>query len=272
MNNQQKNKRLQTTASSRECILGEDMLRVSICDDDLDFLDSFARMITASFEAFGQQVKISAFSDGQSLVEKIEKEKHFFDIIFLDVEMPLHGFKVAQRLRELNTASILIFTTYMEHQSREGYLYGAFRYIFKNNLAVETNEAVSSIMKKLGHAAIEKEEITFKCRNLGVLENITLRKTDIIFLKAEKTRRVILKTVYAEYDLLVKSLAEYSGLLNSSAFGLILRSYLLNFNHVESIDNDLFVLTNGITVPLGIKREARQASMEKYLRFLEERI
>jgi len=230
-------------------------------------------MITKSFAEAGQQIKVFTFSDGKSLIEKAEKEKQIFDIIFLDVDMPtVHGFQVAQRLREINTAFILLFTTYLEHRSREGYLYGAFRYVFKNNLESEITEAVSGIIKKLSNSAMDREEVTFKCRISGVLEDLSLQKSDILFLKKEKTRRVTLKTVYSEYELLVKPLSEYAELLNPSAFVPIMRSYLLNFNHVESIDADSFVLTGGLTVPLGVKREARKASMEKYLRFLEERI
>lgn len=249
------------------------MLRIAICDDDLGFLDQFAPMISKSFADAGQQAKLFTFSDGKSLIGKVEKEKQIFDIIFLDVDMPvIHGFQVAQRLREVNSAFILLFTTYMEHQSREGYLYGAFRYIFKNNLKVEVSEAVSSILKRLELSTRDQEEITFKCRTLGVLENLTLKKSDIVFLKAEKNRRVTLKTLCSEYDLLVKPLSEYAELLNPFVFVPIMRSYLLNFNHVERLETNYFVLTGGLKVPLGIKREARKASMEKYLRFLEERI
>ena len=249
------------------------MIRIAICDDDLIFLDNFTQMITTSFEEAGQQIKVSTFSDGKNLIEKVEKEKQIFDVIFLDVNMPqVQGFQVAQRLRELNKAFILIFVTYIENQSREGYLYGALRYIFKKNLEVEVTEAVSAIMKRLGYLADDQKEVTFKCRTLGVIENLTLKKADIIFLKAEKTRRVTMKTVYSDYELLVKPLSEYAKQLNSPAFVPIMRSYLLHFNHVESINADSFVLTGGFTVPLGVKREARNASREKYLKFLEERI
>ena len=230
-------------------------------------------MISKSFEAAGQQSKIFTFSDGKTLIEKVEKEKQIFDVIFLDVEMPVvHGFRVAQRLRELNAAFILLFTTYIENQSREGYHYGAFRYIFKNNLEAELNEAVSGIIKKLGYSAIDQEEVTFKYRNSGVLENVTLKKSDIVFLKAEKTRRIIMQTIYSEYELLTKPLSEYAERLNPSVFVPIMRNYILNFNHVVSIDADFFVLTGGLMVPLGVKRKVRDASMEKYLKFLEGRI
>ena len=249
------------------------MLRIAICDDDLDFLDRFSQMITKSFTDAGQQIRVFTFSDGKTLIEKVEKEKQIFDIIFLDVEMPgVHGFQVAQRLREISVAFILVFTTYVEHKSREGYLYGAFRYVFKNNLEAEIDEAVSGVLKKLGLSVADQEDVTFKCRTLGVLENLTLKKSDILFLQSEKTRRVTLKTVCSEYELLVKPLSEYAEQLQPPIFVPIMRNYLLNFNHVESIQDGFFMLTGGLTVPLGVKREVKKASMEKYLRFLEERI
>ena len=249
------------------------MLRIALCDDEMDFLSSFAPMIGRAFAGAGEQVQISTFSDGRSLIEKVEKEKQIFDIIFLDVEMPLvHGFQVAQRLRELNTAFILVFTTHMENLSREGYRYGAFRYVFKNNLEVEINETVASIVKKLDSQELTQETVAFKYRNSGVLEDLTLRKADIVYLEIVKTRRVILKTVHAEYELLVRPLSEYAQQLTPPAFIPIMRNYLLNLNHVVSIQNGFFLLSGGLTVPLGIKREVKKASMEKYLKFLEERI
>ena len=130
---------------------------------------------------------------------------------------------------------------------------------------------MSAIMRKLGNLEDEQEKIILKCRTLGVLEDLTLKKADIVFLQAEKTRRVTCKTIYSDYELLVKPLSEYAKLLDSPAFVPIMRCYLLNFHHVESIDGDSFVLAGGWRVPMGIKREVRKASMEKYLKFLQER-
>ena len=203
----------------------------------------------------------------------MEKEKKIFDIIFLDVEMPvIHGFQLAQRLRELNPNFILIFTTYIEHQSREGYLYGAFRYVFKNNIETEMNEAISSIIKHLGNPSSNQEKVTFKCKNSGVFENLTVRKMDILFLKKEKNRRVILKTVYAEYKLLIKPLSEYRALLKPPIFQPVMRNYLVNFEHIQGVSDNSFILTGNILIPIGIKYEVKMASIEKYHRFLEERL
>jgi len=249
------------------------MIKIAICDDDLKFLNIFEQTITNAFTDAGQSVIVFKYSDGKSLIEKIEKEKHLYDIIFLDVDMPaINGFQVAQRIRELKISFILIFTTYLEHRSREGYLYGAFRYVFKNNLENEIREAVSGIVKRLHNSTVDSEIIVFKCRISNVLEDLSIQKSDILLLKKEKTRRVILKTIYMEYELLTKPLSEYAKLLEPPNFIRVLRNYIVNFNHVEGIDNESFILAGGVTVPLGIKREAKITSKEKYLNFLKERI
>jgi len=249
------------------------MLRVAVCDDDISFLESFPELITRAFAHAGQEITVVTFQEGKSLIDAVEKEKQLFDIVFLDVEMPgVHGFQVAQRLRELSAAIILIFTTYMEHQSREGYRYGAFRYVFKNNLEAEIDEAVSGILKKLGASELGQEEMAFKYRNSGVLERLIIKKADIIYLQAKRSRRVSLRTVCSEYDLVIKPLSEYAQQLPEPIFVPIMRDYLLNCNHVISVQDGFFQLTGGLKLPLGVKREVRKASMEKYLRFLEGRI
>ncbi len=249
------------------------MLRIALCDDDIAFLDQFAHVVAKAFENMGQLVEIYSFGDGESLINKVEKDKQIFDIVFLDVDMPnLNGFQVAKRLRELGNSSFLLFTTYLEHQSREGYLYDAFRYIFKSRLDSEVEEAVSAILSKLNLYAQDQCEVTLKCRHLGVLDNLSVKKADIIYLRAEKTRRITLKTLYSSHELLVRPLVDYIRLLDSPIFGLIMRCYVINFNHVQRTEGDDFIMTGGIRVPMGIKREARNASMEKYLAFLQERL
>lgn len=249
------------------------MLKIAICDDDIKFVKRFTTFLSNALKNRDLKAKITTYSGGKDLIEKIEKEYCFFDVIFLDIEMPeIDGFQVAHRLREIDQSFILIFITYMENQSRKGYFYEAFRYIFKNSLEVEIEEALDSILNKLGKKQAEEELVTLKHRVLGVLEDLTLRKSDIIYLKVEKSRRVTLRTLYAEYNLSIKSLAEYAQLLSPSIFVPIMRSYLVNFTHVEGTNTDSFLLTGGITIPLGVKKNSKKDSLAKYMKFLRERV
>lgn len=249
------------------------MIKIAVCDDDSPFAQELAQNISTLFAQQTQQTQISVFTSGQTLIQTIHLQKQFFDVIFLDVEMPqINGFQVAEKLRELDPAFILIFTTHMEHQSRKGYLYGAFRYVFKSNLSTELAEAVAATLQKLNKLQNARQTITLKHTTLGMIEDLCLPKSDILYLKTDKKRRITLQTPFASYHLLVKPLAHYAQMLNPAVFVPVMRSYLVNFDHVESIEGEWFVLTGGIRIPLGIKKSSQKTSMEKYMKYLRERI
>ncbi len=249
------------------------MITIAICDDDIVFLDFLERILVQTFINKNQRIEISKFDSGKALIDSIEKDKQFYKIIFLDVEMPVvNGFQVADRLKAVSADFYLLFTTYMEHQSREGYLYGAYRYIFKNHLESEIEEAVSSLLNRCADTCSNDETITFKYRNTSIFEDVTIKKNDILFLKREKNRRVIVKTITSEYELLTKPLSEYSNMLNGLNFYPVMRNYIVNFNHVRSLDEESFILTGGIHVPLGVKREVKNVSKNKYFSFLQEQL
>lgn len=249
------------------------MITIAICDDDVEFLDVLEKILVAVFSQKCQCIDISKFDNGKALLDSIEKNNKFYKLIFLDVEMPVvNGFQVAERLKEISTDFYLLFTTYMEHQSRQGYLYGAYRYIFKNNLESEIEESVASLLVKCTPTENKLDTVTFRYRNANTFDDLTLKAEDILFLRRDKTRRVIVKTVTSEYVLLTKPLSEYFDLINRPDFYPIMRNYIVNFNHVRSLDEDSFILTGGVHIPLGIKREVKNMSKNKYFTFLQEQL
>ncbi len=249
------------------------MFQIAICDDDQTFLDRLETLISQRFLQDGHVVTITTYLDGRNLIEAVEKQAQIFDVVFLDVEMPaISGFQVAQKLRQLSKTFLLIFTTFLESQARQGYTYNAYRYIFKNQLETELNEAIAAILARLRLQAVDDAMIELKYRCLGVLETLEVKKSDILYLRLEKNRRVTLKTVFSTYDLLTKPLSEYAKLLATDSFYLVMRNYLVNFHRVADILTDEFVMEDGEKIPLGATRETQKVSKEKYMQFLEERL
>jgi DNA-binding LytR/AlgR family response regulator len=248
----------------------EIMKRIAICDDHKADLTELKMLIERYFGELSIGIAIYQYDDGQSLVADIEKHIRIFDVVFLDVDMPLlSGFQTAKRIGELKTPCLLVFVTNMEQHAREGYKYAAFRYVYKSRLTTEMKEAVVAIAQKL--ALIEKEEQTllFKYKEGEEFETLEIYPNDILYLKMEKTRRVFLKTIYAEYNLLIKPLAEYQAMLDS--FILVTRNYLINMNRIDDIDDEYFILSNGEEISIGFTPETKKQSREKYLEYLKER-
>jgi DNA-binding LytR/AlgR family response regulator len=247
------------------------MIKLAICDDENFYLERLKSLTHKAFTEHGQNININLFDNGRSLLDELEKNLKRFDIIFLDVDMPeLSGFQIAKRIQEIDAACLLVFVTNMEQHACEGYKYSAFRYIYKSNLSTEIPNMVSAALEKLKFIENENMPLIFKYRDAGGFEVLEISASDILYLKIEKTRRVTMRTIYSEYDLLVKPLSEYQETLDS--FVLLTRNYLLNFNHVTDMNNEYFILSNGEKIPLGFAPETKKASKEKYLQYLKGRM
>lgn len=249
------------------------MLKIALCDDDADFISVMKRFVTQIFSDFHQCITITSYVDGRMLIDAVEKQGQIFDVLFLDVDMPVtNGFQTANRLRQLNNSFVLVFTTLMESDVREGYKYNAYRYVFKNNLHTEVREAVSGIISRLKIQSADDELVTFKYRTDGVFETVDCKKNDIICLRLDKSRRVTLRTTYSEYELLKKPLSEYQNQLQNDAFYLHIRYFLVNLNRVADIDRESFIMEDGSRIPLGLTKETCMITKERYMNFLEKRL
>ncbi len=99
-------------------------MRVAVCDDDFVFLE----MMEKRLEKY--ECEVDRFSDARSLSDAGEA----YDIAFLDIELSGGelGFDAVRHLKIRNENCIIVFFTNYSQYAVEGYEYGAFRYILKN--------------------------------------------------------------------------------------------------------------------------------------------
>ena len=105
------------------------MLNIAIVEDD----DREAKMLTDGLHRYAQEHKnsfsIQRFSDGVSF---LCNEKQKYDLIFMDVEMPImDGLQTAAKLREKDSQVVLVFVTKLFQYAVNGYEYDAADYIIK---------------------------------------------------------------------------------------------------------------------------------------------
>ena len=91
---------------------------IAICDDEIsqiktieEYLERFSVKTDAKFH-------IERFTDGNELLKKYYNEKSPFDILFLDMEMPVqNGLETAEKIRRLPDRNVLIafITSYPEY-------------------------------------------------------------------------------------------------------------------------------------------------------------
>ena len=103
-------------------------VKIAIVDDDLQCVrilkDHLARYCTE----MGFEAKISEYGNGRSFLDA----KQRFDIIFLDIDMPvLDGLDAARRLREKDESAVIIFVTSLAQYAIKGYAVNALDFIVK---------------------------------------------------------------------------------------------------------------------------------------------
>lgn len=196
------------------------------------------------------------FSSGEALLESLTAD--FYDIIFLDIYMGgMTGMETARHIRERDTACSLIFTTQTADFAVESYEVNASWYLIKPYTARKLAQALSH------------------CR--PVSERI---QTISIPGKSEEEKIFIHDIVYTEYEnrcvtihmkngdlrsvsMRQKDFAE--ALLKYPCFCDCMKGILVNFESVEQMEKDRFLLKNGHYIP--ISRLKYASVREQFLQY-----
>ncbi len=226
-------------------------MRVVLCDDDREFLDSLENKLEK------YNCTISRFSTAESL----KNTGIPFDIAFLDIELETgaNGFQIVRFLRMNNPKCIIVFFTNYRKYAIKGYEYKAFRYILKN-------EPEQLIEKQI------KEVFVEFCRQNKKIKGSYKDKTFVVALDEIYYIEVfdhILKIhskkgefeIYKQIKDMYEELCEF-GFLRCH------RSYIVNIQYIQAIKNGSYFIMNtkgADAIPIGIRY--KDEVIEKYLNY-----
>ncbi|MFD2880646.1 LytR/AlgR family response regulator transcription factor [Paenibacillus rhizoplanae] len=81
------------------------------------FLDELLPVVKTTFQALKIQVSIYSFTRADTLIKRFEEYNPYFDLIFMDIDMPfIDGKEAARRLRILDSHFKLVFITAFEQE------------------------------------------------------------------------------------------------------------------------------------------------------------
>lgn len=79
------------------------MLNIAFCDDDRKFLSRIVPKTESIFRHYRTDVCSYTFDDGDDLIKAFSKYNPYYDVIFLDIELPgKNGKEIARELRNIN--------------------------------------------------------------------------------------------------------------------------------------------------------------------------
>lgn len=231
-------------------------MKIAICDDeqtDRTRLLEYCRRYNAKLD-------VTLVVSGAALLAAFENV--FFDIVLLDIEMEKpNGFETALELRSRAKKPIIIFTTQNLNYAVRGYGV-ALRYLPKPI----SYEAFSPVLK-LAINQVIPPKVTLTHAD----GQLILTVSEVLFY--EVFGHKVLIHIEGKPTLKIRStMSDISAQLQKSYFVQTHKSFCVNLNYVDRIEQNDIVLTNGERIPLSRrKKDLFSQQLTEHLRELHKK-
>ena len=218
-------------------------MRIAICDD----LKIDREQITKALKDIGGEFSVNEFDDGHELLKSHALSP--YDLIILDILMP--------KISGIDTETPVIFISTSEEFGVMSYRVLAFDYLLK---PIDKNLLEKSL-KRLNQKNSKKDfvSVTYSGAETKILlSNIQCLESNL--------RKVIFTLSEGKEIEIVSKLADYEKFLISHGFCRCHKSYIVNIEHIDSIDGDTFHLMCGKAVK--ISRAFQKSAKKAYFDYI----
>lgn len=202
------------------------MLNFVICDDNLNLLDRFSKMLENIFENHNYNAKIGLKSaDVETILRYIDENKT--DVLILDINLKSqkNGLEIAAHVREKNKNAYIIFTTAHLEYAMLAYKYKTFDYLPKPVSSERLEETIVRLFDDI--KGLPKKYIRIDSKNTIIDAN------EVLFIKKDGMR-LVFHTNSRDYET-YSSFNKIQNLLPNN-FIRCHKSYIVNTNNIANID------------------------------------
>lgn len=216
-------------------------LWIAVCDDLEEERLSLIRMIRNWGKSRGRTVRITPFSSGDELLDACQRPG-IYHILFLDVFMPgLTGVDTARRLRAAGRNMAIIYATSSVDYGVESFETQASDYLVKPFRESDVANALDWCLEHLPEPLR-----TLSVNSEGEWQELTLDSIQYIeVLNHHCHIHTLRRTVVVR-----RGLDDLEAAIANGDFLRCHRSYLVNMNHVQSVGESDFRMTDGTLVPV----------------------
>lgn len=219
------------------------MIRVAIVDDDEEYRLQEKEFIELYAEESGEKFEVKTFNNGMDFIADY---KPVFDIVFLDIEMPLmDGMSTARRLRKTDDKICIVFITKMSKYAVEGYEVNAIDFVVKPikrfNFTDKLKKAVSYV-KSHG-----EKEIVIKCDD----NFYRIPLSQIYYVEKDKNYLVYVTSRGEFRERGTIEGAEKS--LCGDGFSVCNSGCIVNLRRIEQVTQNGIII-NGVQLPVSRRR------------------
>lgn len=220
------------------------MYQIALCDDETAELDKTERIINAYRERHANcNFTIERFTDAEELLEKIREQQYLPDIVFTDIYMPeKSGMEAAREIRKLRNGCRIIFLTTSKEHALEAFRVDASQYLVKPISENEMFLLLDKLLKDMNRE--QKKYLLLRIDN----KDCRVALQDIVFCEAQKKRQCI---YLADGTQLLPGMTMtklYEMLSPYKAFAKVGISYIVNIEHIVSLNVHEIQMDSGRTI------------------------
>ena len=133
----------------RRAAVGQNNIKVILCDDDLDFLKALHSEVERTFSRLNMKATIRALNSPTDISPELLAA---CDMAFLDIDFDRedrNGIDIARTLRQVNSHALIFFVTNYIDYAPAGYEVQAFRYILKRDMGEVLERYILQAMENM---------------------------------------------------------------------------------------------------------------------------
>lgn len=233
-------------------------MRVAIVEDDPDYSLQLGTYLNKIGAENGIRISSSCFENGQTFVDRYQPGS--FDLILLDIEMPmLDGLSAAKVIRERDAEVLIIFITQMAQYAIRGYEVEALDYALKPLSYDSFSAKLKRVIRILGN----RKPAFLTVQHNGEVSRISLSSISYIEVF---NHTIIYHTCDAEYTITgSKTIRQLEEELSGNGFARCNQSYLVNLQYVDSVEQTVVVLSCGTS--LAVSRNRRKPFLQALMEY-----
>lgn len=230
------------------------MLNFALCDDNLNVLSKFSKMLDLIFvnNELDGNIELTT-SNPNEILEYLKNNP--VDVVILDIDLKsnISGLDIANKIRSINKKIYIIFATAHLEYLMLAYKCKTFDYLPKPISVENLEKTVLRLFNDIHENNSRKDFIRLNNNNT------IIRADSVLYIEKDHTR-LIFKTQNTDYSI-YSSFNKIESELPSN-FKRCHKSYIVNVNNIKEINNDVIHFVNNTKLECHIGHIYKKNFME----------